>query len=104
MTENTLAPIELTGKQSRFLRGLGHKLRPVVMIGRQEITEPVLNSIEEALVAHELIKVKLQEGCLLDRREVADDLAKATGAAIAQILGKTILLYRPSEEALIKLP
>ncbi|MCM2263577.1 MAG: ribosome assembly RNA-binding protein YhbY [Desulfuromonadales bacterium] len=94
----------LTGKQARFLRGLGHALRPAVMIGRQELTDAVRISLDESLTAHELVKVKLQEGCLLDRREAAEKLAAATGAAVAQVLGKTILLYRPSDKKLISLP
>lgn len=99
----SLAPT-LTGKQARYLRGLGHALRPAVMIGRQELTDTVRTSLDESLTAHELVKVKLQEGCLLDRREVAEQLAAATGAAVAQVLGKTILLYRPSDKKLISLP
>ncbi len=94
----------LTGKQARFLRGIGHKLQPVVMIGRQEISEEVVAAADEALLAHELIKIKLQEGCLTDRRVVAEELSAQTGSAVAQILGKTILLYRPSEKELIQLP
>jgi len=94
----------LTGKQARYLRGLGHHLQPVVMIGREELSDAVLASIEEALTAHELIKVKLQEGCLLDRREAAVLLAERTGSAVAQVLGKTILLYRQGEKAKITLP
>jgi len=31
-------------------------------------------------------------------------LSRQTGAAIAQVLGKTILLYRPTEKELIQLP
>ncbi len=95
---------QLTGKQARFLRGLGHHLQPVVMIGKESLSDAVLASIEEALATHELIKVKLQEGCLLDRREVATILAEKTGAAVAQVLGKTILLYRQGEKAKINLP
>lgn len=96
--------IILTGKQARYLRGLGHSLRPIVMLGRQEITDSIRTALDEALSAHELVKVKLQEGCLLDRHEAAGQLAAATGAAVAQILGKTILLYRPSDKKLITLP
>lgn len=94
----------LTGKQVRFLRGLGHHLNPVVMIGRSALSEAVLRTTEEALASHELIKVKLQEGCGLDRREVAADLAARTGAQVAQILGKTFLLYREADEKKIELP
>lgn len=94
----------LTGKQVRFLRGLGHHLNPVVMIGRGALSDAVLRTTEEALNDHELIKVKLQEGCELDRREVAAELAARTGAQVAQILGKTFLLYREAEEKKIELP
>jgi RNA-binding protein len=89
---------ELSGKQTRYLRGRGHHLQPVVMVGREGLSGRLLASVEEALEAHELIKVKVQEGCLLDRHTVAGDLARATGAALVQVLGKTILLYRPGRE------
>ncbi len=95
---------ELSGKQIRHLRGLGHHLKPVVMIGKGEISERLIASVEEALSAHELIKVKLQEGCDLDRHEVAEILAERTDAQVAQILGKTILLYRPGDAGKIDLP
>ena len=96
--------MQVTGKQIRFLRGLGHHLKPIVMIGKEEVNEAVIAAVEEALVAHELIKIKLQEGCLSDRRDVAEELAAATDSTVAQILGKIILLYRPSKELKIQLP
>lgn len=99
-----MTTLALTGKQARFLRGLGHPLRPAVMIGRQELSETALTALEESLAAHELVKVKLQEGCLLDRHEAANAMAAATNAVVAQVLGKTILLYRPAEKPVIKLP
>lgn len=94
----------LTGKQARYLRGLGHHLKPVVMIGKDEVNEAIIAATDEALTIHELIKIKLQEGCSGDRKDVAAELAKATGAAVAQILGKNFLLYRQSEEKKITLP
>lgn len=96
--------IELTGKQNRFLRGLGHGLRPFVMIGKQHLSDEVVKAADEALLAHELIKVKIQEGCLTDRRTAAAELAAETGAALVQVLGKTFLLYRPAENPIITLP
>ncbi|MBW2689861.1 MAG: ribosome assembly RNA-binding protein YhbY [Deltaproteobacteria bacterium] len=96
--------IKLTGKQNRFLRGLGHGLRPFVMIGKQHLSEEVVKATNEALEAHELIKVRIQEGCLTDRKTVASELAAETGSSVAQILGSTFLLYRPSEEPVIRLP
>jgi len=96
--------MHLTGKQARYLRGLGHHLKPVVMIGKEEVNEAVIAAAEEALEAHELIKVKLQEGCLSDRKVVAEQLSTATTSAVAQILGKIILLYRPSKDQKIQFP
>lgn len=96
--------MKLTGKQARHLRGLGHHLKPVVMIGKDEVNAAIIAATDEALTIHELIKVKLQEGCLADRKDVAVELAAATDSSIAQILGKNILLYRESEEKSIKLP
>jgi len=94
----------LKGKQVRYLRSLGHHLNPVVMVGKSEISETLLMSVDQALNSHELIKVKIQEGCDLPRQEVAEILADRCGAAVVQILGKTILLYRRSEDSKIDLP
>lgn len=96
--------MDLTGKQKRYLRGLGHHLKPVVMIGKDEVNQTVINATDEALEIHELIKLKLQEGCMSDRKSVAAELSEQTGSAIAQILGRTFLLYRPGKEPEIKLP
>ncbi len=96
--------MELKGKQIRFLRGLGHHLQPVVMIGKEEVSDRVVAATDEALEAHELIKVRLQEGCVLDRKDVAALLAERTGAAVVQVLGRTLLLYRPAQDPEIELP
>jgi RNA-binding protein len=96
--------MQLTGKQNRYLRGLGHHLKPIVMIGKEEVNDAVISATDEALEIHELIKVKLQEGCLSDRKNVAQALAEATDSAVAQVLGKVILLYRQSKEPQVKLP
>lgn len=90
--------MKLTGKQARYLRGLGHHLHAVVMIGKDELTDAVIAATDEALESHELIKVKLQEGCLSDRREIAAELARATAANVVQVLGRTFLLYRKHPE------
>ena len=94
----------LTGKQKRYLRGVGHHLKPVIMVGKGEITKALGRETVEALEAHELIKVKILESCLLDRNEAAIELAAISGAEVAQVLGRTILLYRRAEEPKIELP
>ncbi len=94
----------LTGKQKRYLRGLGHGLRPVITVGKGEISEALVTETCEALKAHELIKVKILESCLIDRNEVADGLAEASEAEVAQVLGRTFLLYKRADTPRIELP
>jgi RNA-binding protein len=90
--------MSFTGKQKRHLRGLGHALKPVVQIGQQGIDRRVIAATVNALSTHELIKVKLLDSCVADRHEAAEELAAKTGAEVVQVLGRTILLYRPTVE------
>jgi RNA-binding protein len=94
----------LTGKQKRHLRALGHKLKALIQIGKKEIEEALITETNAALEKHELIKVKLLESCTLDKHEASALLANACSAEIAQILGKTFLLYRPATAPVIVLP
>ena len=94
----------LTGKQKRHLRAIGHSLKPVIQIGKKEIEEALVAEANGALDHHELIKVKLLESCLLDKHEAAEQLSKACSAEIAQILGRTFLLYRQAKTPVIILP
>ncbi len=83
----------LTGKQKRRLRSLGHHLQVVVQIGNAGVTKGVIAATTQALKDHELIKIKVEA----EREARADalaQLAKETGADVAQSLGKTALLFK----------
>ena len=88
----------LTGKQRRKLRALGHHLEPVVQIGKEGAADGVLQALEAALLDHELVKVRLGENAPGERHDLADALAAATGGEVAQVLGRTVLLYRANPE------
>jgi RNA-binding protein len=94
----------LNGKQKRFLRAHGHGLKPVIRVGKNEVNSALCEETAAALAAHELIKIKLLESCEMERHEVAETLAEAADAEIAQILGRTILLYRRGDAPKIELP
>ena len=87
----------LTGKQRRRLRGLAHALAPVVQIGQAGVTEAVVRSVERALLAHELIKVRLREP--EDKKADSAALAALSGAALCGLVGHTAILYRPHPDA-----
>ena len=87
----------LTGKQRRQLRALGHHLEPVVIVGQSGVTEGVIAAVAQALHDHELIKVKINEGPET-RQEAAQKLAEGTGSELAQLLGRTALLFKKRDE------
>lgn len=89
----------------RKLRGLGHALKPVVMVGQNGLTDALAKAIEIQLEHHELIKIKLQDGAPCSLQLAALWIHAAVHANIPQILGKTLLAYRPDpEEPTIQLP
>jgi RNA-binding protein len=83
----------LTGKQRRKLRAMGHHLQVVVQVGAQGVTGAVISATEQALYDHELIKVKIAEGPE-ERQEAAEHLARETDSELAQLLGRTALLFK----------
>jgi len=99
---------KLTGKQKRYLRGLGHHIKPLVILGKDGISANVISAANEVVGAHELVKVKINNGCLLERQEAAAAIAAETGSEVIQILGKTFLIFRENperkKEHRIKLP
>ena len=90
--------MELTGKQKRRLRGLGHELRYQVQVGRQGVTDTVVRSVDAALAAHELIKIKFGQGFDGHFADAVADLARRTDATEVGTVGRTALLYRPDPE------
>jgi RNA-binding protein len=79
----------------RRLRADGHHLSPVVQVGKEGVTEGVLRQLDQALLDHELVKVKMGTETPEDRFASAEALvAGAEGAHLAQILGRTLLVYR----------
>jgi RNA-binding protein len=78
----------------RRLRAAGHTLDPVVQVGKLGATDGIFQQVAGALLDHELIKVKLGTECPETRFELAEGFAAMPGVKVAQILGRTILLYQ----------
>ena len=94
----------ITGKQRSYLKKMVHALEPTVYMGKAGLTENVLQEMDDYLRAHELLKVKLQDGCVLDSKEAANAAAEELGAEFVQAIGKKFSLYRRSDKNLIELP
>lgn len=96
--------MKLTGKQKSHLRGLAHSLSALVQVGKQGVTEGVVDQIDRCLDAHELIKIKLEVDDQNEFRDVLDELCREVGASLVQTIGHTAVFYRPSKEPKISLP
>ncbi|WP_028449140.1 ribosome assembly RNA-binding protein YhbY [Chitinibacter tainanensis] len=88
--------LELTPDQCRHLRSLAHHLNPVVMIGNNGLTDAVMREIAVNLDAHELIKVRVLGDDREARKQYMEQICADLGAAPVQLLGKLLLIYRPS--------
>lgn len=93
----------MNGKQRRYLRGLGHELNALVLVGQKGVSDGLIQSLDEQLLVHELVKVKVHDADAIEA--VARALAAGTGAALVQWIGKTLLYYRAHpEKPIIQLP
>lgn len=88
----------ITGKQRSELKKIAHEIKPTAMIGKEELTETVIKSIDDYLTAHELIKVQLQDGAILDPKETANEVAEMLGAEFVQAIGNKFVLYRQAPD------
>lgn len=89
----------MTGKERAAFRAQANHLEPLFQVGKGGMSEALIKQTDDALRARELIKVKvLLESSPITPRETADELAKATGAEVIQVIGGVIVLYRESPE------
>lgn len=94
----------LTSKQKSYLRGLAQTERSLFQIGKESITENLINTVDAALRKRELIKITVLKNAPDDIQEAAFDLARLTGSELVQVIGRQIVLYRRSKEHRILLP
>ena len=93
----------MEGFQRKYLRGLAHRLNPIVQVGQSGVTEAVIEAVDAALLDHELIKVRLREP--ENKKAMAADLARGSKADLCGLVGHTAILYKAhAKEPVIKLP
>lgn len=85
-------------QEQRRLKAIGHKLKPVLTVAGNGLTDTVLTELERALNDHELIKVKLSVGDRDVRDALIDSLVERSRAAVVQRIGNTVLLLRRCKE------
>ena len=69
-----------------------------VHVGKEGLTQALIQSLDDALRTHELVKVALNRTVGVPAKAAAADLAAAVGAEVIQTIGKTATLYRRNPE------
>ena len=88
--------MELTSKQRAQLRGMANSLDTIVHIGKDGISDNLVQQTSEALEARELIKCRVLENSLLTAREACEELARLSRSEPVQVIGTKFVLYRES--------
>ena len=90
--------MSLSETQKRYLRGLGHQLKPIVMVGEAGLSASLLQEYETTIAHHELIKVRVKVGDRVERDALVNELCAKGKAELVQRVGNTALLYRPNPD------
>jgi len=88
----------MNGAQRAEFRKLANTLKPIFQIGKEDIGENLIKSVDEALNKRELIKIAVLESCSLETKDAAGKLAEALGAEVIQSIGRKFVLYRKKPE------
>lgn len=94
----------LSGKQKRFLRSLAQNEQALFQIGKDGLSDNLIETVEKAFSTHELLKIKFLKTIPVDKEEIAFDLAMHTKSEVVQMIGNTIVLYRKAKTPKIILP
>ncbi|WP_136797857.1 ribosome assembly RNA-binding protein YhbY [Desulfosediminicola ganghwensis] len=98
----------LTSRQKKYLKSLAHDLPALVQVGKEGLSESLIEAADVELERRELIKVKLGKNSGVEKDLGGEQLAKATDSYLVQIIGKTLILYRANpkrkKDERIKLP
>ena len=88
----------LKGKQLSYLRGLANTIDQRYLLGKREPDDSFLDQLDKALEANELIKVGILQNSESKPKELGEDISAKLGAELVQIIGRVIVLYRPSKK------
>jgi RNA-binding protein len=75
------------------LKARSQKLKPVVHVGHEGITDALIAALDQALADHGLVKVRFTDH-KSERKQLSSDLATQTNSRRILLVGHTVTLYR----------
>lgn len=92
----------LSSKKRAKIRSIVHEIKPNIMVGKDGITENIIDEVENTLLNKEVVKIKLLNNTDEDTRDVSENLSKKTKSHVVSVMGNVIILYRYSEKEGVK--
>lgn len=86
--------MEITSKQRARLKGLAQTIDTIAQFGKSELSPEQITMVDQMLQKRELIKCAVLESSPYTARELAELLARETGAVSIQAIGRRFVLYR----------
>lgn len=96
--------MELNNKQIKYLKALAHSEKAIFQIGKAGMSDNLLEGLNAALNAHELIKIHVLQSYAESIDAVITTISEELNCAFVQKIGKMIIFYRPSKQKKITLP
>jgi len=90
----------LSNENKKLLKKEASKLSATIIIGKDGLTDNILDNVYNDLVAHELVKINVLKTCDEDINALALDIAGECNANIVQVIGRVIILYKESKKHL----
>lgn len=90
--------MELTSKRRAYLRKKAHDLDALVRIGKEGVTDNLIQSILDAIESRELIKVKILQNCEEEKMEIMEQLSQCKEFEVVGIIGRTITLFKENKD------
>lgn len=84
----------LTSKQRANLRSQANSMETILQVGKSGVGETLVKQVNDALLAREMIKIKVLENSLLTAKEVAQELSEKTGCDVVQVIGTRLVLFK----------
>ena len=88
----------MTSKQRAMLRAMANEYQPIIYIGKEGVTEALMQDADAALEARELVKGSIGRNAEIDLRTAVAELCQALQAEPVQVIGRKFVIFRPSKK------
>lgn len=88
----------ITGRQRSYLKSLANNLTPLQQVGKNGVSEGLIEQIDKLLEDHELVKITVLQNSPVTAKEITQEILEATGAEFVQQIGNKLTIYRESKE------